>query len=596
MKLIFTFFLVSFFLQNVKAQLYEDFYGAGHNEGMIISSSGNAEDNLADNPSNTVSGVTNRLTLEESSRFLAQATLGYTYEDIEALQNKTYKEWIEEQIGVPSGSLEDNLVKIAQYIDANQEDERLFKNSLDFSFYELTFKQNDLLRQRMAFAWSQIFVVESSHTSLNQNQGQAIFYDLLYKGAFGNFRDMLYNVTMSMSMGNYLSHFLNRKFNPRNGSLPDENYAREIMQLFTIGVNELEINGKEKVDEAGDPIPTYDIDDVAELAKVFTGLSCSKQLSGGANPNFFISYPNRDWTAPMKMFDNFHSEGEKKFIGKTIPAGQTGMQDINQAIDYLFNHANVGPFLATRLIQHLVKSNPSPSYVGRVARVFNNNGKGKRGDLEAVTKAILLDPEARECSYINRPTNGKLIQPLERFITLLKAFKMTTPSGKIYLDDGREYHGVTLQGFNNSPTVFNFFQFDYAEEMTVAPNKLVSPEFQILNTVTSISYINKIENSLKDKPFDNFTAAGTFIGPDNNDKPTLDLSQEVSVYKNSGTEALLDRLNILLCRGQLTNELKDIIKATISENEANISAYSDLDAVHDCIYYIMISPDYMIQL
>ena len=596
MKLLFTFFLVSFFLQGAYAQLYEDFYGAGHNKGITITSSGDIEAESNTAASNTVSGVTNKLTLKESARFLAQAALGNTYEDIEALQDQTVEEWIDNQIKMPSGSYAERFAEIAQDVDEKQEDERLFKNSLDFLFYETIFKQNDLLRQRMAFAWSQIFVVSSDNFRPNHNHGHAVFHDFLYKGAFGNFRDMLFNVTMSMSMGTYLSHFGNRKFNPVNGSLPDENYAREIMQLFTIGVNELEINGTVKVDAEGVPIPTYDIDDVAELAKVFTGLASSKNISGAANTNFFLGFPKRDWTAPMKMFERFHSEGEKTFIGKTIPAGQTGMQDINQAIDILFNHPNVGPFLATRLIQHLVKSNPTPSYVGRVARVFNNNGKGKRGDLEAVTKAILLDPEARECSYIEQPTNGKLIQPLERFITLLKAFNMTTPSGKIYLDDGREYFGIVLQGFSDSPTVFNFFQFNYAEEMNVAPQKIVSPEFQILNTVTSISYINKIENSLKDKPFNNFTKSGKFIGPNNSDKPTLDFSEEVAIYKDSGVEALLDRLDILLCRGQLTDQLKEIIKKTISENETNISTYSDIDAVHDCIYYIMISPDYMIQL
>ncbi|WP_010523253.1 DUF1800 domain-containing protein [Aquimarina agarivorans] len=596
MRLFITFLITLFTGLTGFAQLYDDFYGAGHNKGIIISSSGNDEASPENDAENTVSGILDKLTLKESARFLAQASLGIVYEDVLAVQEKTPEEWIDDQIKIPYITMSERYVDIANDVDELQEDKRFFGNITDFTFYEMTFKQNDLLRQRMAFAWSQIFVVNVMQNSFNRTRSKAVYYDLLYEGAFGNFRDMLFNVTMSMAMGTYLSHFTNRKFNPRTGALPDENYAREIMQLFTIGVNELNIDGTPKLDGVGKPIPTYDIDDVAELAKVFTGLSCSKKLSGANNDNFNISFPFRNWAAPMKMFDEFHSEGEKKFIGKTIPAGQTGMQDINQALDFLFNHPNVGPFIAIRLIQHLVKSNPSKPYVARVARVFNNNGKGVRGDLEAVTKAVLLDPEARECAYINTPTNGKLVQPLERFISLFKAFKVSTPSGKFYLDDGREYSGAFLQGFNDSPSVFNFFQFDYAEEMSVGPKNLVSPEFQILNTVTSITYINTIEHALKVRPFNNYTGAAKFIKPNNRDKPILDFSEEIALYNSSGIDELLDRLDILLCRGQLTPELREIIKTTITENETNISRYSDVDAVHDCIYYIMISPDYMIQL
>lgn len=577
----------------MEAQLYQDHYGAGHTQGMKVTSS-----TSSNNEVKVVEGATDALSLEESSRFLSQTTLGASYEDILHMQSIGIEAWLDEQINMTSGSMYDRVEALwTNEIDPIQGDDRSFEMVLDFAFYEMIMEQEDALRQRMAFAWSQIFVIQETHREINHNLGHALYYDYLYKGAFGNFEDLLYNVTMSMSMGVYLSHYKNRKFNPDNGSLPDENFAREIMQLFTIGIHELELDGTPKLDSNGEPIPTYNIDDVAELAKVFTGLAASKNKKTGANNNSFgLGYPSRDWTSPMKMFDDFHSEGEKTFLGTTLPAGQTGMKDINDALDILFNHPNVAPFLSKTMIQHLIKSNPSPAYVKRVATIFEDNGQGVRGDMEAFTRAILLDPEARECDYITNPTAGKLIQPLERFIQLFKAFDLETPSGKIWMNDDKEYVEKILQGFNNSPSVFNFFTPDYAEDMFIAPQDLTSPEFEILNTVTAISYINEVEDALKDRPFDNRTKSGQFLGINNNDVPTLDLSDEISIYQSGGTAQLLDRLNILLCRGQLSSDVRNIIISTIASNEANINNYSNLNAVRDCIYYVMMSADYIIQL
>lgn len=529
---------------------------------------------------------------------MSQAALGVSYEQIENLRDNGFEQWFEEQITMPiPQTFQAKVEELAVELDELQENEDPGNRILDFAFYEMTFEQNDLLRQRMAFAWSQIFVVQSPRPQLFQNLGFAKYYDVLYTGAFGNFRDVLFDITMSVAMGNYLSSYRNRKYDPSSGSEPDENFAREIMQLFTIGIHELDINGNVVINPTnGSPKETYTINDVAELAKVFTGLSAGKTRDGAENNVFNRSVFNCDWTAPMKMFQDFHEEGEKNFLTASIPPGQSGMQDINDAIDYLFNHPNTGPFLAKRLIQHLVKSNPSPAYVGRVARTFNNNGSGTRGDLTAVTRAILFDPEARECDYIDTPSNGKLIQPLERFITLFKAFDISTPSGKFFLHDDREYYDNTLQGFNNSPSVFNFFQFDYAEENNVSPNNLVSPEFQILNTVTSISYVNEIEDALKRFPFNNRTSPGNGVQVNNEDRPVLDFSDELEIYQNEGIAALLGRMNVLLCRGNLTTETQELIISTVNENIANVNNYDDLDAVHDCIYYIMISADYMIQL
>ena len=586
------------------AQVYDDYFGAGHNLGMHITASGSTTSLDVDAPENSVSGAVDELTLAEASRFLAQASLGYTYEEIEEVRNKGLDIWFQEQADMPI-----TQTFLARFDEVFAEAEQINGREMglsgvymmDFPFYGKAVEEDDLLRQRMAFAWSQILVSQQISPMAMRVRGLAAYYDILYNHAFGNFRDMLFDVTMSVSMGAYLSSFLNRKFDPTNGSEPDENFAREIMQLFTIGVHELDINGQEKIDPStGSPIETYSIEDVSELAKVFTGLGGSKHINGADNNLFYLGLFNVDWTAPMKMFQDRHEEGPKNFLTASIPAGQSGMQDINDAVDYLFNHPNTGPFLAKRLIQHLVKSNPTPAYVARVARVFNNNGSGTRGDLEAVTRAILFDPEARECDYIGDPTSGKLIQPVERFIGLFRAFKVTSPSGRLFINDDREFNDGLLQGFNNSPSVFNFFQFDYSEEKNVGPNNLVSPEFQILNSVSSINHINTVENALKRYPFSNFTAPAPpgkqLLQRNPDDEPFLDFSAELEVYENSGLSGLLDRLNVLLCRGQLTSEMRNIIITTVNENITNADDYEAINVVYDCIYYIMISPDYMIQL
>jgi uncharacterized protein (DUF1800 family) len=215
------------------------------------------------------------------------------------------------------------------------------------------------------------------------------------------------------------------------------------MQLFSIGLHLLEMDGTPVEDVDGNFIPTYDIDHVAEMAKIFTGLGASENDDGTPNTQFIKNWAiNR--RAPMKMFDYYHSKGEKNILPDvTIPAGQSGMEDLEQTLDILFQHQNVAPFISTRLIQHLVKSNPSPQYIQRVATVFNNNGNGVRGDLKAVVEAILIDPEAIECSWIDDINNGKLIQPTERFTSLFKAFDLTTPSGKIWFNDGGELFETT---------------------------------------------------------------------------------------------------------------------------------------------------------
>ena len=249
------------------------------------------------------------------------------------------------------------------------------------------------------------------------------------------------------------------------------------------------------------------------------------------------------------------------------------------------------------MIQQLVKSNPSPAYINRVATAFNNNGSGVRGDMEAVVRAILVDPEARDMAWIDDPKSGKLIQPIERFTKLYKAFNTTTPSGKYWLEDEREFRPELAQGFLSSPTVFNFFTPFFAEMNFVAPEGLVSPEFQIINSNTGISYLNLVENSLERSPFSNRTAVSesmsTLINNDL-DMPSFDYSVEEHIYNSQGLIPLLDHLDFLLTRGQLSVNTKTIICNTINDKLARISDYNFSLIIIDAIYFIMISPDFVI--
>ncbi len=578
-------------------QLYDDYLGAGNNIGISVSGSTPQQ---TDSTSSTISGTQLKPDMIGASRFLSQAALGASYEDMTHVTNIGIDAWLEEQFNMPVLSF------ATKYNDIYNETQQIVTNDFHasrytaFTFYDFVLKQPDVLRQKVAFALSQIFVVTPFHDSALEGDGTSnmTYYDFLYQGAFGNYKDILTKVSLSVPMGNYLSHFRNQKADIIEKTYPDENYAREIMQLFSIGLNMLNLDGSLILDANGNSVPTYNIDNIAEMAKIFTGLGVAYTDEGLPNNDF-----NRTWSydkqQPMKMFDDFHSKGEKNILpGVTISAGQSGMTDINQTLDVLFNHQNVGPFISKRLIQHLVKSNPSNSYVRRISTIFNNNGKGVRGDLKAVVQAILLDPEARDCNWIDNPNNGKLIQPVERFITLFKAFKITTPSGRYWFDDFYELFDETGQSFFSSPSVFNFYSPFYAEDEYIAPQNLLSPEFQILNSVTAIAYINEMEDAIKIRPFKNRTMASEnteWLEYNPEDEAFLDFSEEIIIYNTQGVNALLERLDLLLCRGQLGTATKALIANAIQEFEANSSSYDSTDAVKDAIYFTMMSPNYIIQ-
>lgn len=593
-----------------QAQVYDDHFGTGNDVGVTVTSS---SEETNDKNKHTLSGTGYLIDMEEASRFLAQAGFGGTYEEIEYVTQVGINNWLNEQFSMmPSPYLNNfqttynevtNLIH-SLHPGTNIEVSRSY---VDFVFYDKVYNDADVLRNKAAFALGQIFVLSTKSIKLKgKGYGQSSYHDILYGKAFGNFRDILYDVSIHPIMGFYLSHFQNQKGDPALGTLPDENYAREIMQLFTIGLYELNNDGSHKLDGNGNRIPTYDITDVQELAKVFTGFSGGawdiEAFPNLAGQPLSFNHPfNRyDLTVPMIMWEQHHDQGTKTLMdGTVIPAGQTGMQDVNDALDALFNHPNVGPFIGYRLIQQLVKSNPSPAYVNRVANAFNNNGEGIRGDMKAVFKAVLTDPEARDCSTIETDIKaGKLKQPIERMVHLCRAFDISSPSGKLWIDDSGELIDKVEQIFMGSPTVFNFFTPFYAEDTYVKPNEMVSPEFQILHSVTSIHYLNWVEDAITDKPFKNQTEVkigSPKLTNNSADPPSLDFSDEIAALDNDGLTAMIDRLNLILCHGQLSDGTRAIITNAILElDNSNNATFTSEDKVHFAAYLMMVSSDYTI--
>jgi len=437
-------------------------------------------------------------TADDARRFLAQATFGPTQADIDRVMSIGYRAWIDEQFARPqTGHLaywntEDAAIKAGNAsASAGQ------REVLD-SFYRQAITGSDQLRGRVAYALSQIFVISMQDSGVaDKPQGVAGYLDLLGTHAFGNYRDLLEGVSRHPMMGTYLSHLKNQKEDVARGRVPDENFAREVMQLFSIGLKELNVDGSLKMVN-GQAADTYTHDDIAGLAKVFTGWSWDGPDTADGRFWGWGSYqsPDRFWR-PMQGYSQFHSVSEKRFLGQTVPAQSKAdpAASMKAAMDTLAAHPNVGPFIGRQLIQRLVTSHPSPAYVQRVAAAFNNNGSGVRGDMKAVIRAVLLDPEARSAGGADA---GKLREPVLRLTSLLRAFEATSDSGK-YLIGTTDDPGTQLgQSPLRSPSVFNFYRPGYVPPGTEAGAKgLTVPEMQITHETTVAGYANYLRSGIQ---------------------------------------------------------------------------------------------------
>jgi len=394
----------------------------------------------------------------QAERFLTQATFGVTDADIANVQGQGYAGWLTSQMALAPSASHQTFVetRLTQLLASNPA-ATLTATEFYQSFWSQVVTGPDQLRQRMKFALSQIFVISLVDGGVDA-RGAASYYDMLGANAFGNYRTLLERVTLHPMMGVYLTSIANQKEDLATGRHPDENYAREVMQLMGLGVFKLNNDGTNQLDASGNPIPSYTSEDIAGLAKVFTGMSW---YSPTPTTNTFFGR-NRDPNAsvtPMTLYPAFHSISEKAFLGTTIQASTTSdpAGDLKIALDTIFNHPNVGPFVAKRLIQQLVTSNPSPAYVGRVATVFNNNGSGVRGDMSAVIRAVLTDNDARDIAVTSSPTYGKIREPIVRLGNWMRAFGATSTSGAFLL--GSTSATTSLgQSPLTSPSVFNFYR------------------------------------------------------------------------------------------------------------------------------------------
>ena len=580
----------------ISGQVYNDYLGTGHFNQVRVNSSpvSPQHSNIA-----TIDGegIDSAYMKVQASRFLGQATLGANRTLIDQVARMGFEAWIDEQLSLPPTELMpalQNALDITERRCLESDAERFicedvatdFSLKFNYGWFQALLTGEDLLRQRVALALSEIFVV----SGLNQIEAPfglvlSNYYDMLLSNAFGNFEDLLLDVTLNPAMGTYLSHFNNPKTDLALNIRPDENYAREIMQLFTIGLFELNMDGTLQLDPNGNPIPTYDNNDIKEMAKIFTGLG-DGAIGGefGSEPELFVV----DFFLPMRMYEAQHEPGSKELLnGFIVPEGQSGMEDIAMAINHLFNHANTAPFISFRLIQRLVKSNPSPAFVQRVAQVFEDNGNGIRGDLGAVVKAILLDEEARDCQYLDDPSNGKLREPLIRYTHVLKALNASNETQR-YWPTPFSFIAETRQLPLFAPSVFNFFLPDYQPNGAISENGLVAPEFQIHNTATSIGYFNLVnEWTFEFFPLEvgiEYEVLGQQVPESEWVRFRL---QEFEAIQNN--EVLLDELSLLLCHDQLSDPVKNIILTALDE----LQEFPE-ERVLLAIYLIVISPDYAI--
>ncbi|MBL9203722.1 MAG: DUF1800 family protein, partial [Opitutaceae bacterium] len=517
---------------------------------------------------------TSSLTAADAARLLLQGTFGPKRSEIDALVNTSVDAWITAQIAVPATDFRAAELDEFNYQKSINPDLQPNDNFQPFKqrawFRSIPFAP-DQLRQRMAFALSQIFVIGDDGLNSGQTEGAAYYWDILAKNAFGNFRTLLEQVSLNPIMGSYLSSLKNAKADPVAGTNPDENFAREIMQLFTVGLIQLQPDGTLKLDAAGLPIATYNQITITETAKVFTGWSYFSTLP---NPNFRRAPINH--IDPMMLYPAFHEPGQKTIINNlVIPANLGGTEDLKRTLDALFNHDNTPPFICRQLIQRLVTDNPSPGYVYRVAQKFVNNGSGVRGDLAAVVRAILTDYEARSLTAAAAPGFGKLREPLLRYTALLRSFGATTLNGRNNLVNA---YDNLYQAPQKSPSVFNFFEPGYVQPGTLAAAGLVAPEFQITDDTTAILVPNFLGGLIFATSNPNSVAGQSTF--------TLNLTAEQALV---GTPtALLDHLSLVMTGGQLTPATRSRVTTSLSTLSA---AATPLERAQTAILLIATSPD-----
>ncbi|MEO0591092.1 MAG: DUF1800 family protein [Pseudomonadota bacterium] len=560
-------------------------------------------------------------TSQSTARFLTQATFGPVPSQISGLTGTSASSWFAQQLAMEPTLVEPEFeAYIALSEEAAQESDELSFAAPSFVFWKHAIEAPDQLRLRMAFALSQILVVSDAGGEILSDVPESMvgYQDILRNHAFGNYRDLLEAITYNPAMGEWLTYMGNQKAD-ETGRVPDENYARELLQLFTVGIVELQPNGEPRL-QNGQPVELYNNQDVTGLARVFTGLDIAG-LDRSVFPSLVDAVGEVDdlgenFLRPMTFNDALHSEREKTFLNCSIPAGTRTLDSITQALDCIMAHPNVGPFVSRQLIQRFTTSAPSPAYVERVAAAFDAGrfllpdgrqvGTGRKGDLPPTLAAILFDAEAQVDAALNNAQFGKIREPVLRFTNWARAFDVdaSKPEYALELTDTSNPSALS-QHPHRARSVFNFYRPGYTAPGTQSGALgMTVPELQIVNATSTTGYINfmtfwtfggldmldpgEIEEELSELniPFDRAEVARAW-------RP--DYTAEIAVADNAA--ALLDRLDRNLLYGTLSSEARAAIERAVNQIPLDDEDDEDARALRAslAVFLIMTSPDYLVQ-
>lgn len=535
----------------------------------------------ADDKKATIQGHAKTLpTDDEAARFLAQAGLGATAAGIDELRAfPSLNDWLTKQFDLPpsSQSTFDMVMSlgVGSAIEFGQFKYQDDDTGLDNALWYRLFKAPDVLRQRIVLALSEVFVVSQRNMPVPWGQFCCLAYwDLLEQHCFGNFLELIEHITLSPAMGVYLSMRGSQKADVASGRQPDENYARELLQLFSIGLVNL--------DDSASPITvngqsdTYTNQDITELARVFTGWDFD--LDPGTTFGYNLATTPAYARRPMVVNAALHDDGAKTFLGKTIPAGLSGAEDLRRALKIVFEHPNVAPFIAKQLIQRLVSSNPEPEHIRAVAAAFNDNGRGVRGDLKAVIREVLMHPLARDALTGNQAVRRcKLREPILRLVQWGRLAKLDSQDGTWNIGD-LSYSDKLAQSPLRSPSVFNFFRPGYVPlNSGLSDDQFVAPEFQITDESTVVGYANFMLTVI----------------PEGDASKGMRVDYTAWEDLADDAEQLVDRINWLLTGRTLIQETIDVVLVAIKSFP--LDALGRYKRVRMAFFLIMTSPDYLVQ-
>ena len=611
---------------------------------------GGCEKNDSDPLSNSEKVANSEITKAQAFRILEQSTFGPTDDDLKAVQTLGTAKWIEQQLNASSAydsSSDSHQSHLQRYkAIAKMAEPSTYSSESDFNnnfhgrtsdyqtaaWFDNVLHGKDQLRQRVAFALSELIVISGSKQRTRfRGDSLASYYDILAKHAFGNFRNLLGEISRSPGMGIFLSHQGNKKFNSSSNTHPDENFARELMQLFSIGLWKMNQDGSMVKDSSGDPIASYTQDDVEELAKVMTGYD----IKGNSKFGKTNRGNGEEWASPMEFNSSHHEYASKTFLGSNIGAegsSNSDPADLDQALNIIFQHQNVGPHVGRHLITRLITSNPSYAYISRVTEKFNNDGNGNRGNLKEVVRSVLLDPEAREEEYSNVGNFGKPKEPILALTQFLRAFDVKP------LDGWKSRTNATMNGvyqffyleniIGQSPlrseTVFNFFSSDFIPaDSHFISNSMVAPEFQIQSDTVLIKFHNLIRSSLntneKNAILENNASLKEFASARSYTKQNyyINVDIELQIFENAldgdtngdfinindsekkkaAIQTLLKHLDEKLMGGEMPSDYYTALTTHLM-NMNWVKKYNAKEArnvISDAIRFMVISSSFMIQ-